>query len=106
MLLGILLTLPIPLLCWYGGYRAASKVVPGSLSARQHAIGLLTIVTSFYALFALAAFAPVPGEPADGARASVDWFRVGTFILPVVGIAFGARGIAQFMLTRSSEHQF
>ncbi|HEY5622497.1 MAG TPA: hypothetical protein VIV14_01975 [Gammaproteobacteria bacterium] len=101
MLLGFLLTLPVPLLCWYGGYRAANRVVPGSLSTAQHAIGLAIIVASFYALYTLAAFAPTPEQPADGARATIDWFRIVTFVLPIIGIAFGARGLAQLMLARA-----
>jgi hypothetical protein len=97
VLLAILLTLPIPLLCWYGGYRTACRVVPGFLSPLQHGVGLLAIVASFYALFALAAFAPAP----EGGRASLDWFRIVTFVLPIIGIAFGAHGLAQFLLLRA-----
>jgi hypothetical protein len=101
VLLAVLLTLPIPLLCWYAGYRAASRVVPGVLSPLQHSVGLLAIVASFYALFALAAFAPAPGDAPEGSRASLDWFRIMTYILPIIGIAFGARGLAQFLLLRA-----
>ena len=100
-LVGIAVTLPIPLLCWLGGFKAARRAVSGTLTAGQHLLGLAFTVGSFYALFLMAAYAPIPDPAAGAPRSGFDVFRALTFIFPIIGIAIGARGLAQFLLTRS-----
>jgi len=100
-LVGIVFTLPIPLLCWLGGFKAARKVVPGSLTVSQHIFGLALTIASFYVLFLLAAYAVSPDQSSGSLRSGAVVFRAITFIFPVIGIAIGARGLAQLLLTKT-----
>lgn len=101
-LLGIVLTLPIPALCWLGGFRAARRVVSGSLTVSKHLFGLVVTCASFYVLFLLAAYT-ISSDPSAGASTSnVAVFRAVTFVFPILGTAIGARGLAQLLLTRTN----